>query len=129
MKKKLTAILLAAAMVASLAACGSAPAAPAPAAEAPAAEAEAPAEEAAPAEEKTATASANLTMGTGGESGTYYAFGGVLAQFTVDIQQFNVVTLLEAVENAQSGGAFAAVDEDFRFLGLRFFHVVQVLSV
>ena len=104
MKKKLTAILLAAAMVASLAACGSAPAAPAPAAEAPAAEAEAPAEEAAPAEEKTATASANLTMGTGGESGTYYAFGGVLANYIGQKTDVNVTV-------ASSGGSAANISD------------------
>ncbi len=104
MKKKLTAILLAAAMVASLAACGSAPAAPAPAAEAPAAEAEAPAEEAAPAEEKTATASANLTMGTGGESGTYYAFGGVLANYIGQKTNVNVTVV-------SSGGSAANISD------------------
>ena len=106
MKKKLTAILLAAAMVASLAACGSAPAAPAPAAEAPAAEAEAeaPAEEAAPAKEKTATASANLTMGTGGESGTYYAFGGVLANYIGQKTDVNVTVV-------SSGGSAANISD------------------
>lgn len=98
MKKKLTAILLAAAMVASLAACGSAPAAPAPAAEAPAAEAEAPAEE------KTATASANLTMGTGGESGTYYAFGGVLANYIGQKTDVNVTVV-------SSGGSAANISD------------------
>ena len=90
--KKLIALALAAMMVLALCACGNsaapaqeaapaeAPAAEAPAEEAPAEEApaeEAPAEEAAPA----ANASANLTMGTGGEAGTYYAFGGVLGSF------------------------------------------------
>ena len=106
MKKKLTAILLAAAMVASLAACGSAPAAPAPAAEAPAAEAEAeaPAEEAAPAEEKTESPSANLTMGTGGESGTYYAFGGVLANYIGQKTNVNVTVV-------SSGGSAANISD------------------
>ena len=101
MKKKLTAILLAAAMVASLAACGSAPAAPAPAAEA---EAEAPAEEAAPAEEKTESPSANLTMGTGGESGTYYAFGGVLANYIGQKTNVNVTVV-------SSGGSAANISD------------------
>jgi TRAP transporter TAXI family solute receptor len=71
--KKLFAILLALCMVFALCACGSStPAAPtsAPAEEAPAADAPA-----APAP------SANLTMGTGGEAGTYYAFGGVLGSY------------------------------------------------
>ena len=100
MKKKLTAILLAAAMVASLAACGSAPAAPAPAAEAPAAEAEAEA----PAEEKTESPSANLTMGTGGESGTYYAFGGVLANYIGQKTNVNVTVV-------SSGGSAANISD------------------
>ena len=78
--KKILALLLAAMMLLALCACGSSSTeAAAPAAEEPAAEA-APAEEApAPAEE--ASVSANLTMGTGGESGTYYAFGGVLGSY------------------------------------------------
>lgn len=85
--KKILALLLAVVMVLAFAACSSsnneAPAAaeePA-AAEAPAAEeaAEAPAEE--PAEAPAEAVSANLTMGTGGESGTYYAFGGVLGSY------------------------------------------------
>ena len=71
MKKKLIAILMAALLVLALAACsgggnggsggGSTPT-NAPASEAPA-------------------AGEKLTMGTGGESGTYYAFGGVLANY------------------------------------------------
>ena len=65
MKRKLIAILLAALLVLALAACGgnggggsttNPTATPAPAGE-------------------------KLTMGTGGESGTYYAFGGVLANY------------------------------------------------
>ena len=81
--KKILAFALALVMVLALCACGSsAPAAPvateAPAAEAPAAEA--PAAEA-PAAEAPAAVSANLTMGTGGEAGTYYAFGGVLGSY------------------------------------------------
>ena len=89
--KKILALLLAVMMLCALCACGGsststeAPAedtaAEAPAEEAaeePAAEAEEPAEEA---EEPASGVSANLTMGTGGESGTYYAFGGVLANY------------------------------------------------
>ena len=75
--KKLFALLLAVIMVMTMfAACGEAPpvATDAPASEAVAS---APASEAAPAEAPAAV-SASLTMGTGGESGTYYAFGGVL---------------------------------------------------
>ena len=155
MKKKLTAILLAAAMVASLAACGSAPAAPAPAAEAPAAEAEAPAEEAAPAEEKTATASANLTMGTGGESGTYYAFGGVLANYIGQKTDVNVtvvstggsaanisdIVLNKTVElatvqsdvmtyayNGTNSFAESGALSDFRVLGALYAETVQIVT-
>ncbi len=70
MKKKLIAILLAALFVLALAACGGnggtgGSAAPT----------NAPAATPAPA------AGEKLTMGTGGESGTYYAFGGVLANY------------------------------------------------
>ena len=72
--KKMIALLLAALMVFALCACGSS----APAATPAPAEAAAPAEEAAPA---SSSAAANLTMGTGGEAGTYYAFGGVLGSY------------------------------------------------
>ena len=51
-----------------------------------------------------AGASANLTMGTGGESGTYYAFGGVLANYigqNTDIK-INVVS---------SGGSAANISD------------------
>ena len=72
--KKMIALLLAALMVFALCACGSS----APAATPAPAEAAAPAEEAAPA---ASSAAANLTMGTGGEAGTYYAFGGVLGSY------------------------------------------------
>ena len=65
--KKIFAFVLALCMVFALCACGNA-AAPA-ATEAPAA-GDAP-----------AAVSANLTMGTGGEAGTYYAFGGVLGSY------------------------------------------------
>ncbi len=104
MKKKLTAILMAAALAAGLMACGTA--APAPAA-APAAEAEKPAEEAAeeaPAEDKAESPSANLTMGTGGESGTYYAFGGVLANYIG--QKTNV-----KINVVSSGGSAANISD------------------
>ena len=85
--KKTFAILLALCMVFALCACGKT-AAPAPAADAPAADApvaDAPAADApaadAPADAAPAAPSAKLTMGTGGEAGTYYAFGGVLGSY------------------------------------------------
>lgn len=62
--KKILALVLALCMVFALCACGSS-AAEAPAAEAPAAEGE-------------KTVSASLTVGTGGESGTYYGYTGIL---------------------------------------------------
>ena len=62
--KKVLALVLALCMVFALCACGST-AAEAPAAEAPAAEGE-------------KTVSASLTVGTGGESGTYYGYTGIL---------------------------------------------------
>lgn len=75
--KKTIALLMALCMLFALCACGGAKEeskAEAPKAEQPAAAAPA---QAAPAEAVTA----NLTMGTGGEAGTYYAFGGVLASY------------------------------------------------
>ena len=61
MKKRLFAILLALLLVLALTACGGGTTTGSTAAPAP--------------------AGAKLTMGTGGESGTYYAFGGVLANY------------------------------------------------
>lgn len=76
--KKIITLLLAAAMVLSLAACGGAAAPAESAAASSAAEASASAPEAAaPA---ASGSGANLRFVTGGESGTYYAFGSVIAQ-------------------------------------------------
>ena len=69
--KKALSLLMALCMVLTLCACGGAK-------EEAKAEQPAPAAEAAPAAKAV---SANLTMGTGGEAGTYYAFGGVLASY------------------------------------------------
>ena len=74
--KKILALLLALCLTFALCACG-APA-PAPSA-APAADK--PADAPAPADTPAAPVSAKLTMGTGGEAGTYYAFGGVLGSY------------------------------------------------
>ena len=73
--KKVLALILALTMIFALCACGSpaAPAASAPAADKPA--------DAAPADAAAAPVSASLTMGTGGEAGTYYAVGGVLGGY------------------------------------------------
>ena len=76
--KKIIALVAALCMVFALCACGgssapaatSAPAAEAPAAEAPAADAPA-----------AGGPSESLTFVTGGETGTYYAFGSVIAQY------------------------------------------------
>ena len=106
--KKTFAILLALCMVFALCACGKtaapAPAADAPAADAPAADApaaDAPAADA-PADAAPAAPSAKLTMGTGGEAGTYYAFGGVLGSF---IGQNTGVTITAV----SSGGSAANI--------------------
>lgn len=64
--KKMIALLLAAMMVFALCACGGS---------------SAPAATAAPAADAAPAAASALTMGTGGESGTYYAFGGVVAGY------------------------------------------------
>ena len=75
--KKLIALFLAAAMVFCLCACGGAKEEPKAEQPAEAAPVEAAPADAAPAKD----VAANLTMGTGGEAGTYYAFGGVLASY------------------------------------------------
>ena len=66
--RKLLSVVAAAAMVLSLAACGSSGTSQTTAAAAPA-------QQAAPA------SSTKMTMGTGGTAGTYYAFGGILGQY------------------------------------------------
>lgn len=70
--KKVLAILLALCLTFALCACGSsaAPAAPA-----------APASADKPADAAPASGPINLTMGTGGEAGTYYAVGGVIGSY------------------------------------------------
>ncbi len=95
--KKIIALLLTAVMVFALCACGSAstPAAsstPAPASADKPADAPAPASAAAP--------SAKLTMGTGGEAGTYYAFGGVLGGYVTQNTDISI--------NVVSSGGSAA---------------------
>lgn len=78
--KKLLALVLAMLMVLSLfTACGEAP--PVATEEAPASEATSAAAEEASAAAPVSDVSASLTMGTGGESGTYYAFGGVIGTY------------------------------------------------
>ena len=79
MKKKFVAVLLALCMVLALCACGESSA---PAASSAPAESSAPASDA-PASEAPAAGgpSESLTFVTGGETGTYYAFGSVIAQY------------------------------------------------
>ena len=74
--KKLIALLAVLTMTLSLAACGSSGSS----APAPAASSASSAEAAAPAAEKLTGGGGNLTFATGGEAGTYYAFGTVLAE-------------------------------------------------
>ena len=84
--------------VVSLAACGESSASSA------ASEAAAPAESAAESTADASGPSANLTMGTGGESGTYYAFGGVLANYIG--QKTNV-----KINVVSSGGSAANISD------------------
>ena len=80
--KKIIALLMALCMVLALCACGAkteAPAADAPAADAPAA--------AAPA------AGSSLNFTTGGDQGTYYGFGGVMAQKTGEVSDTKVTAI------------------------------------
>ncbi len=74
--KKAISLLMALCMILSLCACGGSKEEAKQQEPAPAA----PVEEA-PVDAAPAAVSANLTMGTGGEAGTYYAFGGVLASY------------------------------------------------
>lgn len=86
--KKIIALLAVFCMMFALCACGSsAPAASAPAADAPAAEA--------PAAEAPAGTGATdkLTFVTGGETGTYYAFGSVLAQYVTSNTGLDVTAI------------------------------------
>ncbi|MBR3397664.1 MAG: TAXI family TRAP transporter solute-binding subunit [Lachnospiraceae bacterium] len=95
--KKILALVLGLAMVLSLAACGSSNAAPAPAAAESKAESTAAAassEAQAPAAEKQTGGGGDLTFATGGESGTYYAFGTVLAQHVSDKTDTNVTAIV-----------------------------------
>ena len=90
--KKIIALVAVLCMVFALCACGSssapaatsAPAADAPAADAPAADAPA----AAP-----AGPNESLTFVTGGETGTYYAFGSVIAQYVSANTNLSVTTV------------------------------------
>ena len=98
--KKYFAILLALCLVLGLCACGggsSAPAATAaPAADAPAADA--PADSFGPKD-----SSSSLTFTTGGPAGTYYAFGGVIAQKVSEVTGTSVTAIT-------SGGSAANID-------------------
>ena len=78
--KKTLAFILALCMIFALCACGTAAAPAADTAAAPAAETTAAAADDT-AEAAPAAVSGSFTMGTGGEAGTYYAFGGVLASY------------------------------------------------
>ena len=154
--KKILALILALCLVFALCACGqsAAPAPAAPAADAPAADA--PAADAPAADVAPAAVSADLTMGTGGEAGTYYAFGGVLGSYVgqnTDIS-INVVSSTGSAANitgivtdgiydlatvqsdvmtyAYNGtNSFADVDalDGFRVLGGLYAETVQIVSV
>ena len=84
--KKLIAVLLAALMLLTLAACGDKTETAAPA--------ESSSSESASASTSTASTGAKLRFVTGGESGTYYAFGSVIAQHATNNAGVNVVGLV-----------------------------------
>ena len=131
--KKLLALLLALCMVFALAACGSSPA-PAPAA--PAAT-EAPAAEPAPADAPADDAAfgpkdggSKLTFSTGGEAGTYFAFGGVLAQKVSEVTGTTVTAItsggskanIEALEMGDAQLGFSQSDVmSYGYTGIRTF--------
>ena len=109
--KKTLSIILAICLAVSLCACGgsssSAPAATAaPAAEAPAAEAPAAEAPAAEAAFGPKDGGSSLTFTTGGPAGTYYAFGGVIAQKVSEVTSTNVTAIT-------SGGSAANIDALF----------------
>lgn len=111
--KKIIAILLAAVMVFGLAACGGSAASTAePAAASAASEASAASAAASAAEEPAGPTGTGATLRfvTGGESGTYYAFGSVIAQHATNNAGVNVVGLVgngsqANCEELRSGGA------------------------
>ncbi|MEG2203587.1 MAG: TAXI family TRAP transporter solute-binding subunit [Oscillospiraceae bacterium] len=111
--KRYLAILLTLTMVLTLAACGGSSTAPAPSAAAPAAPAAsaAPAAPAAPVADKV---TGDFIMATGGTSGTYYAFGGVICQVLNKATGSNITAnstgaSVENVRLLQSGEADLAI--------------------
>ena len=100
--KKIIALLLAAVVVFALCACGGAATAPAASNEPAPADKPADTAPAATTEDKPAAPSAKLTMGTGGEAGTYYAFGGVVGGYVT--QNTNI-----AINVVSSGGSAANI--------------------
>ena len=149
MKKYLALLFALVFMLGCLAGCGSTE--EAPAAE-PAAE---EVVEAAPEAAEEAGVSANLTMGTGGESGTYYAFGGVLGSYIgqetdiainvvstggttaniegIDIGEFDLATVQSdvstyAFQGTNSFEETGAIDS-FRVLGALYAETVQIVTL
>ena len=148
MKKYLALFFALVFMLGCLAGCGSTE--EAPAAE-PAAE---DAVEAAPEAAEESGVSANLAMGTGGESGTYYAFGGVLSNYIgentdisinyvssggtaaniegIDIGEFDLATVQSDVSTYAYFGTNSfeetgAIDS-FRVLGALYAETVQIVT-
>ena len=148
MKKYLALFFALVFMLGCLAGCGSTE--EAPAAE-PAAE---EAVEAAPEAAEESGVSANLAMGTGGESGTYYAFGGVLSNYIgentdisinyvssggtaaniegIDIGEFDLATVQSDVSTYAYFGTNSfeetgAIDS-FRVLGALYAETVQIVT-
>ncbi len=146
MKKYLALFFALVFMLGCLAGCGTTAEEPAPEA----------ADEAAPEVVEEATGvSANLTMGTGGESGTYYAFGGVLGNYIgqqtdikinvvstggttaniegIDIGEFDLATVQSdvstyAFQGTNSFEETGAIDS-FRVLGALYAETVQIVTL
>ena len=105
--KKVFASLLALCMVFALCACGSSPA---PAAKAP----------------------VSLTMGTGGEAGTYYAFGGVVGGYIAQNTDLTVNVVSSGGSAANLTGTNSVADsgalDGFRVLGGLYAETVQIAT-
>ena len=122
---------------------------------APADDAAEPVEAAAETEAEPAGVSADLTMGTGGESGTYYAFGGVLGTYIgsetdisinvvstggtaaniegIDLGEYDLATVQSdvstyAFQGTNSFEETGAIDS-FRVLGALYAETVQIVTL
>lgn len=147
MKKYLALFFALVFMLGCLAGCGST-------GDAPAADAAGETVGAAPEAEESTGVSANLAMGTGGESGTYYAFGGVLSNYVgentdisinyvssggtaaniegIDVGEYDLATVQSDVSTYAYFGTNSfeetgAIDS-FRVLGALYAETVQIVT-